>query len=221
MPDFSLSNVKGELATIAISEKSNTERRGTIILHLSFFCPRETGQAPGDSDLRKRNSGLRHNPGHAQNFLVFDVGNGRDDQPHIFQEFHFAQRGIGSQFSQRDLAGQLFKGAQIRDEIFPLAIMRVWVRIARDFRNRVERTVRRGMVAEYAVTLAHLLQRANGVGLRTCAMPHFLPFYEKGVPMIVMWVCGKDPVVSSRSRSGHLKSSAVLYTPEPAKPNKI
>jgi hypothetical protein len=36
-------------------------------------------------------------------------------------------------------------------------------------------------------------------------MPHLFALNEKRIPMIVVWVCGEDPIVSSRSGYRHLE----------------
>src|SRR5207244_8332221 len=84
--------------------------------------------------------------------------------------------------------------------------------ITRHFCDIIKRALRRGVVAQYAVALAHLLQGANRVGFRAGPMPHFLTLHKKGVPMVVVWVCSEDPVVASSCRSRHRTKVRRYYT---------
>jgi len=81
--------------------------------------------------------------------------------------------------------------------------MWVGVRIACNLRDGIKGALRRLVIAQHPVSLANLLQRADGVGFGPGTMPHFLAFNEKRVPMIVMRVGAEDPVVSLRGRNRH------------------
>src|SRR5215472_7540350 len=75
-------------------------------------------------------------------------------------------------------------------------IVRVRIRVARDFGDGIKGAIRRGVVTQDAVPFAHLLQGADGLRFGACTMPHFLPFNEERVPVIVMRVGAEDPISS-------------------------
>src|SRR5713226_7552928 len=48
----------------------------------------------------KRQTWRGHDPGHAQNLLILNRGNRRNQQPHIFEELHFSDRRVGAHLCQ-------------------------------------------------------------------------------------------------------------------------
>src|ERR1700730_19425982 len=90
-------------------------------------------------------------------------------------------------------------------------LVRIPTRVPRHFRNGIERALRCRVVAQYAVALAHLFQCADRVRFPSGAVPHFLALYEKRVPVVVVWVGAKDPVVSLRGRNCHRGFESALY----------
>src|SRR5882762_1215599 len=207
------------------------ERPKAAISHLSSPCARHPLAVLGSIvrlplsvrlASRQRNSRRCDDPGHAQNFLVLLVGEQRNDQPHILQQFHFLQRWICAHLRQRHLPGQFFKSAQVRDQVFSVVVMWIGVGISRDFGNRIQRALRGRVIAQYTVAFAHLLQGANRVRLRPGTVPHLLALYEEGVPVILVRVGAEDPVVSFGSRGRHRGfESAAIYTLTFKKRNKM
>jgi hypothetical protein len=83
------------------------ERPSTPITHprkmvpaISAFVARSRNSQPwftkecGHEGLWQGNPRRRHNPRHAQNLQVLDIGNRGDQQPHILEHFYFLKRGI-------------------------------------------------------------------------------------------------------------------------------
>src|SRR5882762_11084523 len=117
---------------------------------------------------------------------------------------------------------QFLESAQVRHQVFSLVVVRVRVGVPCDFGDRIQRSLRGRVVAQYPVALAHLSQGANCVGLGPGAVPHLLALYEKSVPVIVVRVGAEDPVVSLRSRYRHRGfESAAIYTLASKKRNKM
>src|ERR1700722_390611 len=174
--------------------------------------------------LWKRYPWSRHNAGHAQDLLILDIGNRRNQQAHILQQFHFFQRRVGAHLGESHLARQPVKRAQVRDIIFAFRIIGIRVRIARHFGDGIQRTLRSRVVTEHPVTLADLFQSSDGILLAIRAVPHLLALHEECVPVVVVRVCAEDPVVSLGSRKRHriyeLAESA-LYTGPKEKRNKM
>src|SRR5262245_46656925 len=90
--------------------------------------------------------------------------------------------------------------------------MWIGIGVASDFGNGIEGTVWGGVVAKHAIAPTYLFQRADRVRLGARTVRHLLAFNEKCVPMIVVRVCGENPVVSSRSRCRHLEKVRRYYT---------
>jgi hypothetical protein len=167
----------------------------TAALHLNLGeakryceCVRGAGSCCARVGLRERQAGRGYDPCHAQYFLIFDVGDRRDDQANVFQEFHFAQGRILAQFGERDLPRKALERAQVGDHCFALRIVRIRIGIARDFRERVQRSLRRGVVTEHAIALPYQFELAQGIGSCSRAAPHLFSFHEERVPMVVVWV---------------------------------
>jgi hypothetical protein len=101
-------------------------------------------------------------------------------------------------------------------------VMRVWIGVASDLRDRIERPLRRGVITQYAIAFADLFESANGVRFGLSTMPHFLALYEERIPVVVVRVGAKYPIMSLRSRSCHRGvESAAIYTGKTKKRNKI
>src|SRR5215475_15658732 len=83
--------------------------------------------------------------------------------------------------------------------------MRIGIRIAGHFRDGIKSPLGRRVIAEDPVPFSYLFEGANRVGLGPGAMPHLLALNKKRVPVIVVRVCGEDPVVSSRCLRRHLE----------------
>src|SRR5215467_13996132 len=129
-PDFCWLLASGEAAMIATREETTTKRQKVATIHLSSIAA-VLDYSSLRFGLRKGDTGLRHNPGHTQNFLVFDVRNRRNDQTHVLQKLDFAQRGIGAQLHQRNLSRQLLERPPIRYEVFLFAIVGIGIGITR------------------------------------------------------------------------------------------
>ena len=101
-------------------------------------------------------------------------------------------------------------------------VVRIGIRIARNLGDRIQRALRRRVVAQHAIALAHLFEGPDGVRLGPRPVPHLFAFYEKRVPVIVVRVRGEDPVASLSSCCCHRgRESAELYTVESKKRNKM
>src|SRR5690349_1568775 len=82
--------------------------------------------------------------------------------------------------------------------------MWIGIRITGYFRNGVQRPLRRRVIAQHPVALTDLFQRSDGIRLARSPVPHFLSFYEKCVPVVVVRVGAENPVMSLRGRECHL-----------------
>jgi len=96
----------------------------------------------------------------------------RNNQPDVLQEFHLAQGGIGAKVGESDLARQAFQGPQIGHQALIFRIVRIGIRIAGNFRKRVQRALGRGMIAEHAIAAAHLFELSQSVLPAAGAAPH-------------------------------------------------
>src|SRR5579859_5193806 len=177
---------------------------------------------PSNMGSGKRDARRGDNASHAQDFLVFHLGDLRDKQTHIFQELEFFQSRIGAHLGKRNLPGQAVKRAQVSDEVFSLVVVRIGVGIARYVRDGIQGALRRGVIAEDAVTFSDPFQSTDRVGFRLGSVPHFLAFNEKRVPVVVVRVGAEYPIVTLRSRSCHRGlESAAIYTGRVKKRNKM
>src|SRR5262249_29117272 len=143
-------------------------------------------------------------------------------QSYVLEQLHFFQRRIRPHFRQRHLPRKLLECSQVRHKILAFVIVGIGIWVTRNFRNGIERALGRSVIAQHAVARAHLLERTNGISPRPCSVPHFLAFYEKGVPVIVVRVGAEDPIVSCSSWYRHRDlKSAELYTLATKKRNKM
>src|SRR5487761_250751 len=162
--------------------------------------------------LRQGNAGRGDNSGEPQNLGILLPDQRRDGEARVLQEFYLAQQTILAQLVERNLPGQALEGPQVDYQILGFRIVRIGIRIARHFGNRVERVLGFAVVAKRAVAAAHLLELPQRVGLVAGVPPHLLPFYEKSVPVIDARVNGQQPLMRSGDRTSHgLAVTGELY----------
>src|SRR6185437_9157968 len=128
--------------------------------------------------LRQRNAWRSYNSRHPQNFGILFVCERTDGQARIFQELYFSQQLIFAHFRERHLPGKALERAEVHHGALIVGMVRIGIRIARNFSQGIHRVLRLAVVTERAVALVDLLQLPQRVWLIARLAPHLFPFYE-------------------------------------------
>jgi hypothetical protein len=135
-------------------------------------------------ELRKRDSRRRNDSRAAQDFRVLFVAQRANCHARIFEKFYFSQRAIFPQFRKHDLPRQALHRAKIDHHFFRFRMMRIRIRFAAHFRERVKRVIRLAVIKQRPVALVNLLELAQRIGPVAGMAPHLFPFNEERIPVI-------------------------------------
>jgi len=171
-------------------------------------------QCATKASLRKRDAGGGDDAGEAEDFGIFFVGERRNGEARIFEEFDFAQGLLVAQLDESDLAREAFQRAQINDKILGARVVGVGIRVARDGGDGVERVLGLAVIAKSAVALFHQLQLAQSIGLVARVAPHLFALHEKGIPVIDAGINREQPVMGSVHRWRHVALDGLTLTGE-------
>ena len=140
----------------------------------------------------------------------------------FFINLIFRSRRFCAHLHQGHLPRQALDRAQVHHKFLFVQVVRIGVRIAAHFRQRVHGMLRLPVIAKRAVALVNLLELSERVRLVSGVPPHLFAFHEEGVPVIDARVNGQEPSTRFGGRLRHpQKSYRAHYTRSRAKCTEI